>query len=206
MVHTIVRYRLIMDCQPATTSTSIADAAIRVVARQGLDRLSVRNVARQAGVAPGTVQHHYRTRAQLLDAALARVVERQVRRVDEGGGDDSGIRALRFGLRALLPVDEPRREEAIVWIAFAAAAAATPSLARRHRAVVELTRQRIGYVIELGQEQGEVPASIDPARAAVEIAAFVDGLLVHAIGGDDSAESIEAHCDDAVTRLLGLHG
>jgi hypothetical protein len=61
-------------------------------------------------------------------------------------------------------------------------------------------------VIELGQEQGEVPASIDPARAAVEIAAFVDGLLVHAIGGDDSAKSIEAHCDDAVTRLLGLHG
>ena len=109
-----------MDPQPATTSTSIADAAIRVVARQGLDRLSVRNVARQAGVAPGTVQHHYRTRAQLLDAALARVVERQLRRVDEGGGDDSGIGALRLGLRALLPVDEPRREEAIVWIAFAA--------------------------------------------------------------------------------------
>jgi AcrR family transcriptional regulator len=154
-----------MDVQPATTSTSIADAAIRVVARQGLDRLSVRNVARQAGVAPGTVQHHYRTRAQLLDAA-----------------------------------------QAIVWIAFAAAAAANPSLARRHRAVVELTRQRIGYVIELGQEQGDVPASIDPARAAVEIAAFVDGLLVHTIGGDDSVEAIEAHCDDAVTRLLGLHG
>jgi hypothetical protein len=62
----------------------------------------------------------------------------------------------------------------------------------------------IGYVIELGQEQAEVPASIDPVRAAVEITAFVDGLLVDAIGGDDSAESIEAHCDDAVTRLLGL--
>ena len=51
-----------------------------------------------------------------------------------------------------------------------------------------------------------MPASLDPARAAVEIAAFVDGLLVHTIGGDDSPESIEANCDDAVTRLLGLDG
>src|SRR5262245_39022892 len=132
-----------MERQPAnvdrpveSTATAIADATIAVVAQRGLDQLSVRNVARQAGVAPGTVQHHYRTRAQLLDAALERVVHRQLRRVEETGTHDSGVTALRTGLRALLPIDEARREEAVVWIAFAAAAAVSPSLGPRHREVV----------------------------------------------------------------------
>ncbi len=196
-----------MERQPATaesTATVIADATIAVVAQRGLDQLSVRNVARQAGVAPGTVQHHYRTRAQLLAAALERVVQRQLRRVEETGAHDSGVSALRSGLRALLPIDEPRREEAIVWIAFTAAAAVSPGLGPRHREVVELTRRRIREVIELGRAQGEVPATVDPAMAAAEVAALVDGLLLHAITCNDPAEALEAWCDDAVTRLLDV--
>lgn len=77
----------------------MADAAIRVVAEHGLDQLSVRTVAREAHVAPGTVQHHFPSRALLLERT---------------GPNTSGLTALRKGLRALLPVDRARREEAIV--------------------------------------------------------------------------------------------
>ena len=51
------------------TAAVIADAAIRVMVSQGLDALSVRNVATEAGVAPGTVQYqmvHGTTSSQKL--------------------------------------------------------------------------------------------------------------------------------------------
>ena len=92
-----------------------------------------------------------------------------------------------------------------MWIAFAAASAVKPSLGRRHREVVELTRQRIRYVIELGQERTRSPLPSTPEWAAVAVAATVDGLLVHAITDrDHTASWLEAQCDHAVTTLLGL--
>src|SRR5262245_50943001 len=59
------------------TSDRIADCAITVIARDGLDALSIRRVAAEAGVAIGTVQHHYPTRAELVLAALQRTAYRQ---------------------------------------------------------------------------------------------------------------------------------
>lgn len=188
------------------TASLIADAAIRVAARRGLEALTVRTVAREAAVAPGTVQHHYPTRAELLNGALDRVVQRQLRRVAATGRHTSGVEALRTGLRVLLPVDEARRDEAIVWIAFTAAAAASPTLGPRHREVVALTRSRIRDVITLARDQGEVPGSVDPHVAAILIAACIDGLLVHAITSDGDTGALEALCDAAITPTLGLGG
>ncbi|MFC3184333.1 TetR/AcrR family transcriptional regulator [Pseudoglutamicibacter albus] len=57
----------------------IADAAIRVMVNKGLDALSVRNVAAEAGVAPGTVQYQMGVKGQnvclglVFSAVLARV-------------------------------------------------------------------------------------------------------------------------------------
>ena len=59
----------------------IAEAAIRVIAQQGFDVVSVRTVAQESGISPGTVQYHYKTRRDLLLAALERSVERQTQRV-----------------------------------------------------------------------------------------------------------------------------
>lgn len=191
----------------APTATLIADAAIRVVARRGIDALTVRNVARQAAVAPGTVQHHYPARVDLLNGALDRVVERQLARVAATGFHASGVDALRNGLRALLPIDGERRDEAIVWVAFAAAAAAAaagPALRSRHREIVTLTRDRIGEVIALAKDQGEIPQTVDATIAAVLVAACIDGLLVHAISSDCDTADLGALSDAAVTRVLGL--
>src|SRR5689334_12612875 len=55
--------------------TQLADAALAVVATQGLKGLTHRAVDAQAGVAVGTTSNYFRNRAALVGAAVDRVEE-----------------------------------------------------------------------------------------------------------------------------------
>ena len=48
----------------------ILDAVVKLVATYGPDTTTVRNVAAEAEVSVGAVQHHYRTKEELLVAAM----------------------------------------------------------------------------------------------------------------------------------------
>ncbi|MBC9724195.1 TetR/AcrR family transcriptional regulator [Streptomyces sp. TRM68367] len=57
-----------------TGRTALLDAAVRVVARGGLRKLTYRAVAEEAGVTHGLVVHHFGSRDALIEAALAHAV------------------------------------------------------------------------------------------------------------------------------------
>ena len=62
----------------APTEQRILDAAERCMSRLGLRRVSMSDVAVQAGVSRGAVYFHFRDRATLVDAVLGRVATRFV--------------------------------------------------------------------------------------------------------------------------------
>ena len=57
-----------------STFDRLADAAISLIARDGLTALSVRRVAAEASLSGGTVQHHFPTKDELYREALAATV------------------------------------------------------------------------------------------------------------------------------------
>jgi AcrR family transcriptional regulator len=87
---------------------ALVDATIRVARRDGLDAVSFRSVAREAGVTNGLIVHHFGTRAALLREALGaaarasidvsvlepaegdplRIASRLAERVSEGADDE----------------------------------------------------------------------------------------------------------------------
>ncbi len=54
---------------------ALIEAAIRVVANEGLRGLTIRSVAAEAGVTHGLVRHHFGSRDALVEATLLRSVE-----------------------------------------------------------------------------------------------------------------------------------
>jgi AcrR family transcriptional regulator len=54
---------------------ALIEAAIRVVAAEGLRGLTIRSVAAEAGVTHGLVRHHFGSRDALVEATLIRSVE-----------------------------------------------------------------------------------------------------------------------------------
>jgi AcrR family transcriptional regulator len=173
--------------------TRLAEAALMVVARDGFDVLSVRTVAREAGVAAGTVQYHFPTRARLLQAAFDHTIDAITARVRQAAPRPDAPFTDELGrfLRELLPLDERRRRECTVWIALTAAAAVAPELRLRHRDAVTQIRTAVAELIATARARGQVAPSVDPELVAEVLCAVVDGLTLEGLTAADAGPSTQ---------------
>jgi AcrR family transcriptional regulator len=181
----------------------IADCAIAVISRDGLDALSVRRVANEAGVAIGTVQYHHRTRVELVDAALRRTAHRQRVRSMSARRRPTIIATLVARLALLLPHDEASRAEAVVWVALAAAAARDPIVGPHQRRIVTATVAAIKALLDRAIERGELAPTLDTADLADRIHVVVEGYLLDtAARGGVTTRRAERQFRATLTALL----
>ncbi|MGD7786858.1 MULTISPECIES: TetR/AcrR family transcriptional regulator [Micrococcales] len=89
---------------------AVLDAVERLVLREGVHAVSMRAVAKEAGVSLRLVQYYGSSKAELLDGALARLSERSTADWRERMGRAESVRGvLAAFIDAALPVDEQRR-------------------------------------------------------------------------------------------------
>lgn len=196
----------------------IAEALLRVAAERGIEAVSVRHVAAEAGVTSGMVQHYFRTKTELMQFAMEVVRENIAARLsadpaltgtgegaaDDGGtGDDAADRGapgaapgptpvtelVRSLFVQLLPLDEERRTEGRVALAFMAYAAGHPEVANAIRRDNAALREVVANQIRAAQESGQVRADLDSEHLATALMALVEGLGMQALNGDYSPET-----------------
>jgi AcrR family transcriptional regulator len=189
---------------PRIGEADLTDALVRVVAERGLDAVSVRSVARAAGVSAGSVQYYFPTKEALLQAAYRRVIDRvteRVRRRLPAARAKAFVRAL---LLELLPLDDEREAELRVGLAFSARSVVSPSLAGLYAEGYGALVDALEGALRLAVVQGEAAAGIDPRREAVTAAALADGLAWHLLcaPGALSAEEVTAALDAHLDRLV----
>lgn len=66
-----------------TARARIRDAAIRLFAERGIDGTTVRDIAREAGVSPGLLRHHFGSKEALREVCDAYALDRLVRIKEE---------------------------------------------------------------------------------------------------------------------------
>lgn len=93
--------RLSAKADPAQTQTKILDAAFRQLASRGYSALSMREIAKDAGVNHALINYHFRTKDQLviavMDEANRQLLERQRGMYESPGGfADKWAEARRF--------------------------------------------------------------------------------------------------------------
>lgn len=182
---------------PLSTRDELADHMIDLVAEGGIQALRVRAVADRAGVAIGTVQHHFGTKDEMVTAAFERVVSRVEERLGPALGTPQ-LRRLRVLLRELVPMDAPRLAEARVMTAFAAEASSHPGLAAIQRATLERLTQGVAACLAT---PGDRVRARDLQRARIVLAA-VDGLALHAVSAPGLLDA--AALRKAVDQLADL--
>lgn len=160
-------------------AAALTDALLRIVAERGLDTVSVREVAAEAGVSIGTVQHYFPTKDEMLAAAYAEVVTRIRRRLQVLPFGEDPRRNLRAVLSELLPLDGRRTAECRVHLAFAARAATTSELARTQRAALSEIHRAVAAAFATAWN-GAIPQDTC-ALAAHAVIATSDGLALHAV-------------------------
>jgi AcrR family transcriptional regulator len=187
----------------ATRRLEIAQATARVIADEGLEHASLREIASSMGVTVGTLTHQFRDRDDLLrttlEATAASIRARAMRSAEGKRG-----RALLMALQSeALPSDETRRVEAAVWLAFATSALSNESHAARYRQLYGEWEDGLTEIVE-GMEDR---ASGDPRMAARLIIAATDGIALRALtaGGLPGAEQ-ERMLSEAIAAIVGRDG
>ncbi|MFC2595947.1 TetR/AcrR family transcriptional regulator [Corynebacterium durum] len=116
-------------------SDAILEAVIKLIATRGPDDTTVRKVAAEAGVSVGAVQHHFRTKDELLVAAMRELNRRFIASMEKTLDKlPTAEERLRAFLYAIAATDDCARDGAVIWTAFAARACVDEKLREEHSA------------------------------------------------------------------------
>lgn len=182
----------------------IAAALMRVAASQGLESVSLRHVAAEAGVTAGMVQHYFSSKEAMMqfamDTASTRFGERIAAAVEGLGHEPSARELVTAFLTTLMSTNgRDAAEDGRVALAFMAYAATRPSVAANlERSNAEL-RDFIASQLRRAVAEGTAPASLDPESAAATLVALTDGLGVQMLSsnlpGEAATAVLEAQLD-----------
>ena len=96
----------------------IAEALLTVAARDGHENVSSRAVAKELGVATGSLWHYFDGFDDVVRAAAAEVTRRTDTRIADATAGLRGLPRLHALMREVLPIDERTRTEAHVVVGF----------------------------------------------------------------------------------------
>jgi len=166
------------------TRGRILDAAERVFSRRGVSRTSLDDVARAAGVTRGAIYWHFKDKADLFGAMLARValpMEEMLQRTSEAAGDDPLAHVRGRSVAVLRKVTGDARARRVFDVVAHKCEYVDEMAAVRRR----INGMRANCLAQLESgfrhaiRRGLLPASVEPRAAAVGLHALVDGLITN---------------------------
>lgn len=190
----------------------IAEAVWSVVASRGLDAVSLREVAAEAGVSMGRVQHYFGSKDAMVLHACRAMAEVAYERAVGGASPDTDIastagthaprQAVRDVLLLGIPHDDAHRRGAGVWFAFVVKAAVWPELAAVVRDQLVGAHTFLASALEAARGAGHLAPGIDPTGEAVALLALADGLVLRVMTGALDPDTAVAVVDSHLGRVF----
>ncbi|GAA2737008.1 TetR/AcrR family transcriptional regulator [Actinocorallia aurantiaca] len=148
----------------------LTEALWRVIYRDGIETVSVRSVAAEAGCSPGALRHYFPEQKDLIVSAMDQMSGRAGERITTLDPAGTPVDRLLAYCEQLIPMDAERRFEAEAWLGFITRARRDADLKELSTRVQHTLRGFLSHLLdELGFDVGE----------AVRLHALVDGLTLH---------------------------
>ena len=153
-----------------------AEAAMRVIASAGLEGVTMRAVAGEAGLSYGSLFHYFESKDDLLMHAVRHSTEQQTSRVNEYQERYAGLAALEQLLCDDAIIDDSSRDAWLVWMTFLYKAASQPAYSRLHDELIDGWLGRFRRLLADAQLMGEIDADLDIEQEAKALWAFSTGI------------------------------
>jgi TetR/AcrR family transcriptional regulator, regulator of biofilm formation and stress response len=171
-----------------TGRQALLEAAVRVVAAQGLRGLTYRSVAAEAGVTHGSVRYHFGDWSTLVEEALAYCVQRSVEGAQLSSPGE-GFDAFAAGLVALVAADPD-----------AQAFQYELTLEARRRPELRPVMERANEQYRAAVHRELVRNGLDDPDLTELVAVAIDGLVFHQTAFGNTSRTERA--TEALRRLL----
>ncbi|MCF3104152.1 TetR family transcriptional regulator C-terminal domain-containing protein [Streptomyces roseoverticillatus] len=185
---------------------AIAEALWRIACARGLDGASLRDVAAEAGISLGQLQHYFSSKDEMLVFALkylGGLAEERIRaRLLGLTGPPSPRDVLRETVMEMLPLDGASRTGNLVQIAYFVRALHDERLREHAKEGVPALRAFFADQVRAGIAQGEVSADRSPEAEAMLLIALTDGLTTYLLLEACAPEEAKSLLDGHLARLF----
>jgi AcrR family transcriptional regulator len=177
----------------------LAEAAWRIIRRQGLVGVSVRSVAEEAGMSLGSLRHYFVTQSELLAFSMRLVSDRVTKRIEKIAWSGNPRTDMMAVIDEIVPLDDERLAECEVWLAFIGSALVDPALRSLSQEVHDSLYALFLHVVNAIVNMRPARIDIDAEFEAKRLHALVDGLVVHRVIRK------ELVTPDDISRIVSYH-
>jgi AcrR family transcriptional regulator len=188
---------------------ALVRSAYRVMTQRGGHRLSLQDVADEAGVSKGMVLYYFKTKENLYLTVMRWALERTEARIRKGvGAADDPREAVAALVDAVFVGPEQNRDFYLLYLDLVEHAARVPSFGQLSTVAFEIINGLYEEVVRDGVARGGFAVD-DPAAAAAAMRALIEGTFLSWLQRDDwkvSHGDFKALCERNLLRLLGVEG
>jgi AcrR family transcriptional regulator len=168
-----------------TARERILDAAVTLIAREGIDDVRIARIAMAAGVSASLLHYHFDSREALLAEALEHSYEIAGNARISVPEDEPApaTRRLAAMIDQCLPLNDELRDDWVLWVELWLRAVRHPELRPTAARLYERMRVWFAETIAEGVQAGEFTAD-DPGRTADRLLALIDGYGIRALNED----------------------
>ena len=181
------RQNLREETRPAMNEQSKSDlkrigalaATLRVIARDGLEKTTIRAIAKEAGCSAGSLAHYFSDKEDILRQALELADEQIAKRMADIISESEPNFALREVLAQVLPIDDNRAVELTLDVNFWGKALIHPELRGLEHEDHDRWRNIVlGLVSRIDSSNNSSLSAVDLTDVLI---AFLDGLGLQAL-------------------------
>jgi AcrR family transcriptional regulator len=178
----------------------VAEAALEIIAREGVEGASLREIAHALGCTTGSLTHYFRNKDDLVGFVLDEIAGQLTEDLERLNGAVLPAEALRQWIGELLPHNPATRRSWAVWFAFTAASLVQADLRKRQEVRDAVLLAKMTETIQaVLKHRGVTVTQKDVVAEAELLLCVVDGLGLHAIVAPDRFTARKQ------MQLLGMH-
>jgi AcrR family transcriptional regulator len=156
----------------------IIDATWRLIARRGIDATTMREIAREMGMANGALTHYFSDKNAIIQAAFEYVFQATNDRIAARLGDAVGLEALGVFCREVMPVDDVTLLEARVVIPFWQRALTDARMEAVFVDSMAQWRRDVEGYLARARTEGDVRTPVPDHVLAEQLLAMITGLQI----------------------------
>jgi AcrR family transcriptional regulator len=190
----------------------VVDAAVAVIAEQGLQRLSLSEIEKRVGMARGHLMYYFPAKEDILLAVFDRLLQLMCQRNQVTGGrdfdqapPDSAAEAFRLLLPGVMGVAETNPEFHALQYTFLSQIGHREDFRRRLASLYEEWRTHMARRLSDDRAEGKTARAVPPRTMASLIQAILHGLAVQLAADPNAFDRQEMMdlCLDVVGSYLG---
>ncbi len=176
---------------PDKRAESILQAARRALAERGFEATRIADIARGAGVSTGTVHYYFKTKHDVLLAALRWANETPYTRLETAlEEEDDAVSQLALLIDVAVPYPGWLEEQYLLWIELVNRVLRARELRPESQKVGVRWRRYFREVIEEGERAGAFRPVAPADEVAERLVSLADGLALKALAGDITPERV----------------